>query len=147
MQAVRPEKSVGRPSTGEEPVSGRYCTDANIFMECWNRIYPLAVLPPLWEKIARHRNDIILIKPTYDQIAPKDMRERKEGPLSAWLGKNRFIKTSGAMNPAKPETGYGSSRLFVLVSAEASRAVGTATTPSPVTATKKVKIFPPVVTG
>ena len=51
------------------------------------------------------------------------------------------------MNPAEPETSYGSSDLFVFVSAEASRAVGTATTPSPVTATKKVKIFPPVVIG
>ena len=54
---------------------------------------------------------------------------------------------SGAVSPAEPGTGYGSSGLFVFVSAEASRAVGTATTPSPVTATKKVNIFPPVVIG
>ncbi len=94
MQAVRPEKSIRRPSTGEEPVSGRYCTDANIFIECWNRIYPLAVFPSLWEKIARHQNDIILIKPIYDQIVPKDRRNREKDPLSIWLGKNHFIKTS-----------------------------------------------------
>lgn len=54
---------------------------------------------------------------------------------------------SDVVSGVEPETGYGFSGLFVFVSAEASRAVGTATTPSPVTATKKVNIFPPVVMG
>lgn len=61
--------------------------------ECWNRIYPLAVFPSLWEKIARHQNDIVLIEPIYDQIVPKDRRNRGKDPLNIWLGRH-FIKTS-----------------------------------------------------
>ena len=49
--------------------------------------------PSLWEKIARYQNDIILIKPIYDQIVSNDSQNRGKDPLSIWLGENRFIKT------------------------------------------------------
>ena len=63
------------------------------------------------------------------------------------VGKSFIAREQRANEPGGTENGYESPGLFVFVSAKASRAVGTATTPSPVTATKKMKIFPPVVTG
>ena len=93
MQVVRPEKGIGRSPAGERTVSGKYCTDANIFIECWNRNYPFDIFPSLWEKVAPLQNNIILIKPIYDQIVPKEKRDRERDPLSIWLGENHFIKT------------------------------------------------------
>ena len=68
-------------------MSGKYCADANIFIECWNKIYPFDIFPSLWEQIAQNQSDIILIKPIYDQIV------REKDPLTTWLKKNRFLKT------------------------------------------------------
>lgn len=69
-------------------MSGRYCLDANVFITCWNETYPINIFPSLWEQIAQHQSDIILIKPIYDQIIVK------EDPLTKWLKENRFFSTS-----------------------------------------------------
>ena len=68
-------------------MSGRYCLDANVFITSWNHIYPINVFPSLWEQVAQHQSDIILIKPIYDQIIVK------KDPLTEWLRENRFFST------------------------------------------------------
>ena len=74
-------------------MSGKYCADANIFIECWNRIYPPCIFPSLWEQISQRRNYIILIKPIYDQIFQGESPGESQDPLRVWLRKNNFSAT------------------------------------------------------
>ena len=69
-------------------MSGRYCLDANVFITCWNDTYPVNIFPSLWQQIAQHQSDIILIRPIYDQII------QEKDPLTTWLKKNLFFSTS-----------------------------------------------------
>lgn len=80
-------------------MNGSYRVDANIFIASWNLIYPIRIFPSLWEKISQHRQDLILIKPVYDEIdpilstnknLPKNDKEAKY-PLHMWLVKNKFV--------------------------------------------------------
>ena len=66
-------------------MSGRYCLDANVFITCWNDTYPINIFPSLWEQLAQHQSDIILIEPIYDQIIVK------KDPLTKWLKENHFF--------------------------------------------------------
>ena len=72
-------------------MNGKYCADANIFIECWNRIYPFDIFPSLWKQIALHKDDIVLIRPIYDQFVQK--KREKEDPLSIWIRENHFLRT------------------------------------------------------
>ena len=75
-------------------MSGQYCLDANVFITCWNKTYPFNIFPSLWEQIAQHQSDIILIKPIYDQIiVKKDQIIVKKDPLTTWLRENHFFST------------------------------------------------------
>jgi predicted nucleic acid-binding protein len=79
-------------------MSGSYCVDANVFITAWYRTYPPRILKPLWNKIAEHNEDIILIKPVFDEIEPvsgqdiKLSRDRKKEiyPLRIWLEDSAF---------------------------------------------------------
>ena len=82
-------------------MSEEYCVDANLFIAAWNESYPRPVFPSLWKVLARHRDDIVLIKPIYDEIDPfsqsdknKSLDEkRKQYPLRMWLEGNNFLET------------------------------------------------------
>ena len=79
----------------------KYCVDANIFIGAWNNSYRPRSFPTLWEQIAQHRKDIVLIKPIYDQIDPISASDNKlnqakkaeKYPLRMWLEKNGFEAT------------------------------------------------------
>ena len=75
----------------------KYCLDANTLIQPWNTLYPRSVFPSLYMQIiAKLQQDIILIKPIFDQIdppkgkmTPKDLSERH--PLRYWLLKGLEI--------------------------------------------------------
>lgn len=79
-------------------MSGEYCVDANIFITAWYISYPPRIFYPLWNQIAQHRADIVLIKPVYDEIEPIPSSDRKLAmdkkreiyPLRVWLEESRF---------------------------------------------------------
>ncbi len=79
-----------------------YCVDANIFIASWNSHYPIRIMPSLWEKIANHRDSIILIKPIFDEIDPVSPTDKKlpqtekdnKYPLRMWLEGNNFDGTA-----------------------------------------------------
>ncbi|WP_424946040.1 DUF4411 family protein [Candidatus Spongiihabitans sp.] len=79
-------------------MNGKYCVDANVFITPWCTSYPINTFPTLWKQIAQHRNDIILIKPIYDEIEPISSIDNKlsqpekkdKYPLRTWLTKNNF---------------------------------------------------------
>jgi len=79
----------------------KFCIDANILMTAWNSRYPRDVFPTLWESLSINKNDIIIIKPIFDEIGPissyrneGDLQRRKERfPLRTWLLENHFIET------------------------------------------------------
>lgn len=82
-------------------MSGQYCVDANIFIAAWNTDYPPHVFRTLWKQLAQHQNDIILIKPIFDEIdpiSPPDQRlpegkKKEKYPLRVWLDDNLFTAT------------------------------------------------------
>ena len=82
-------------------MTGDYCVDANSFITSWNTAYPVNVFPSLWPQIAKHQNDIILIKPVFDEIdpvSPTDQhlnrdQKREKYPLHVWLEENAFTAT------------------------------------------------------
>jgi len=79
-------------------MSGQYCLDANIFITAWNSGYPIRIFLPLWEQLAQCRNDLVLIKPVFDEIDPissadKNLSKKKKiekYPLRAWMIENCF---------------------------------------------------------
>lgn len=85
-------------------MTGQYCVDANIFITAWNTAYPINVFPSLWEQIAQYQDDIILIKPIFDEIDPISSADRKmprdkkieKYPLRMWMEDNQFMATSVA---------------------------------------------------
>lgn len=82
-------------------MSGQYCTDANIFLTAWYKSYPRHIFFSLWKQLSEYRNEIILIKPIFDEIEPFSPSDRKlpfdkkkkKYPLRVWLEKNRFDTT------------------------------------------------------
>lgn len=58
-------------------MSGKYCADANIFITGWYISYPPRIFYPLWEQIAQHQADIVLIKPVFDEIEPIPSSDRR----------------------------------------------------------------------
>ena len=79
-------------------MSGKYCADANIFITAWYKSYPPRIFSPIWNQIALHRNDIVLIKPVFDEIEPIPSSDRKlaidtikeKYPLRVWMEETRF---------------------------------------------------------
>lgn len=79
-------------------MNDKYCVDANIFITAWNIYYPPHVFCTLWKQIAEHHNQIVLIKPIFDEIDPisssdqKLSEEAKKGkyPLRIWMEDNHF---------------------------------------------------------
>ncbi len=80
----------------------RFCLDANIFLTAWEKSgYPINVFPSLWKQLALLKDDIILIKPIFneiDPISPADkkidlLKKREKYPLRMWLEDNKFIET------------------------------------------------------
>ena len=82
-------------------MNGQYCVDANIFITAWYKSYPIDIFSSLWEQISKCRNDIILIKPIFNEIepiSPSDKKLSKEKkiakyPLRIWMEENRFDAT------------------------------------------------------
>ena len=58
-------------------MSGKYCVDANVFITAWYISYPPRIFSPLWDQIAQHRTDIVLIKSVFDEIEPILSSDRK----------------------------------------------------------------------
>ena len=83
-------------------MTGEYCVDANSFITSWNTAYPVKVFPSLWAQIAQHQNDIILIKPVFDEIDPVSSadqklhrdKKREKYPLHVWMEDNSFTPTA-----------------------------------------------------
>lgn len=80
-------------------MSGKYCVDANIFITAWYESYPPRIFSPIWNQIAQHRDDIVLIKPVFNEIEPipsssnRDLsiqKKREKYPLRVWLEETRF---------------------------------------------------------
>lgn len=78
-----------------------YCVDANIFITAWYVNYPIKIFPSLWEEIANKKNEIILIKPIFDEIEPISSsdnklnidKKRTKYPVRMWLIENGFTET------------------------------------------------------
>ncbi len=79
-------------------MSGQYCVDANIFITAWYIHYPPRIFSPLWKQIAECRDDIVLIKPVFDEIEPISSsdfklyrdKKREKYPLRIWLEEGNF---------------------------------------------------------
>ena len=79
-------------------MSDQYCLDANIFITAWNSGYPIRVFLSLWEQLAHCRNDLVLIKPVFDEIDPISSADKKlpkekkieKYPLRVWMIENHF---------------------------------------------------------
>ena len=83
-------------------MSGQYCLDANVFISAWNSGYPIMVFPSLWEQLAQCRNDLVLIKPVFDEIDPVSSadnkmplnKKREKYPLHIWMIENNLEATA-----------------------------------------------------
>ena len=79
----------------------QYCVDANIFMTAWDVSYPIEVFPSLWEQLAESKDNIILIRPIFEEIDPISSSDNKltvdkkrvKYPLRMWLQDNDFVET------------------------------------------------------
>ena len=79
-------------------MNDQYCLDANIFITAWNSNYPMNVFPSLWEQLAQCRNNLVLIKPVFDEIDPISSadkklptdKKREKYPLRVWMTENYF---------------------------------------------------------
>ena len=48
-----------------------YCVDANVFITAWYQTYPIKLFPNLYQEIKNKlSNQIIIIKPIFDEIGP-----------------------------------------------------------------------------
>ncbi len=82
-------------------MTGQYCVDANIFITAWNKDYPPHVFRTLWEQLAQHQSDIVLIKPIFDEIDPisspdqklPEDKKKEKYPLRVWMEDNQFAST------------------------------------------------------
>jgi len=82
-------------------MSGQYCLDANIFISAWNSGYTMRVFSSLWKQLAQCRNDLVLIKPVFDEIDPVSSadnkmpptKKREKYPLRIWMIENHFEAT------------------------------------------------------
>jgi hypothetical protein len=89
-------------------VSGQYCVDANIFITAWYINYPPHILSSLWEHIAECRDDIVLIKPVFDEIEPISSsdhklsrdKKREKYPLRLWLEESNFPVSNVSDDPS-----------------------------------------------
>lgn len=81
---------------------GKYCVDANILITAWYKTYPprMKVFQPLWNQIAQHHDDIVLLKPIFDEIEPipsgsklSIKKKKDEHPLRVWLEESKFTET------------------------------------------------------
>ena len=47
----------------------KYCFDASVLIDMWNDFYPMTIFPTLYEKLRKIVQEIIIIKPIFDQIS------------------------------------------------------------------------------
>jgi len=73
----------------------KFCLDANALITPWNQLYPPSVFGSLWEKIASKKEQIVIIKPIFDEIDPPTEKTLKKdkNPLRYWLIENGFAPT------------------------------------------------------
>lgn len=79
----------------------QYCVDANVFITAWHSLYHVNIFPSLWKQLAASRDEIIIIKPVYDEIEPISSSDSKIGiiqkrekyPVRMWLEENQFVET------------------------------------------------------
>ncbi len=79
-------------------MTGQYCVDANIFLSAWYSGYPIHVFNSLWPRLAEAKEEIIIIKPIFDEIEPISSSDKKltmqdkrdKYPLRVWLEENQF---------------------------------------------------------
>ena len=79
-------------------MSAQYCIDANIFITAWYKLYPPRIFETLWEQISECKDEIMLIKPVYNEIEPYSSGDAKlplekrmeKYSLRIWLDDNCF---------------------------------------------------------
>lgn len=76
-----------------------YCLDAGIFIEPWDRDYPVSIFPTLWKKISEYKENSIILKNIFDEIDPpsphlKEKKRRNKHPLRTWLEDNQIAPVS-----------------------------------------------------
>lgn len=80
-------------------MNNKYCLDANIIITAWDVTYPIRTFPTLWKCLAKYCDQLILIKPIYDEIDPSYKKGDQDSQSSAkqWLIDNRLnsIKIDG----------------------------------------------------
>ncbi|TVQ22667.1 MAG: DUF4411 family protein [Spirochaetaceae bacterium] len=75
-----------------------FCLDANVFMEAWNFTYPPRIFRPLWELIAVHADQMVLIRPVFEEIEPISSSDRQlsreqraaKYPVRTWIEDTGF---------------------------------------------------------
>lgn len=72
-------------------MSANYCIDASTFIAAWNVSHPIDVFPSLWSQLANRRDDMVLIKPIFDEIDPmKDRSKTDKYSLRMWMINKQF---------------------------------------------------------
>lgn len=82
-------------------MSANYCIDASAFIAAWNVSHPIDVFPSLWSQLANRRDDMVLLKPIFDEIDPISQQDRNKTekekadkyPLRMWMINNQFMPT------------------------------------------------------
>ncbi len=82
-------------------MSANYCIDASAFIAAWNVSHPIDVFPSLWSQLANRRDDMVLLKPIFDEIDPISPQDRNKTekekadkyPLRMWMINNQFMPT------------------------------------------------------
>lgn len=70
-----------------------FCLDANVLLTAWHVTYPPRIFAPLWDLIGANKDQILLIKPVFDEIEPISSSDRRLGaqqraekyPLRTWI--------------------------------------------------------------
>ena len=72
-------------------MSANYCMDASAFIAAWNVSHPIDVFPSLWSQLVNRRDDMVLIKPIFDEIDPiKDRSKTDKYSLRMWMISKQF---------------------------------------------------------
>jgi len=59
----------------------RYCVDSNIFITSWNKNYPPDLFSGVWSGLSSKKDQLVLIKPIFDEIdRPVDGDEKMMSP-------------------------------------------------------------------
>jgi hypothetical protein len=75
-----------------------YCLDANVLLTAWYVTYPPRIFAPLWELLAANHQQMLLIRPVFDEIEPISSSDRRldpvtrstKYPLRSWIENTGF---------------------------------------------------------